>query len=142
MTGILGAMVGGSGGPTIQLVTPVSLSYASSGTSAIVSYAIDPDGYVYTYAGGPSIVYTQAEQWDNMPATTGNYEVRATLSSGTAPSGTLGSWTPITAQQAWTLAAIPTFFPYKTCVLTIEVRDTATSTVKATATVTLTADSR
>jgi hypothetical protein len=139
MTGILGAMVGGSGGPTIQLVTPVTLSYLNNAAVAIVAYALDPDGYVYTSAGS-TLSYVQQEQWDNMPATTGNYEVRATLSSGTAPSGTLGSWTAVSSRQAWTLVTTSGFV--KTCVLTIEVRDTATSTVKATATVTLTADSR
>jgi hypothetical protein len=140
MTGILGAMVGSSGGPTIQLVTPVTLSYLNNAAVAIVAYALDPDGYVYTSAGS-TLSYVQQEQWDNMPATTGNYEVRATLVSGTTPGGpTIGSWNIVSARQAWTLVTTSGFV--KTCVLTIEVRDTATSTVKATATVTLTADSR
>jgi hypothetical protein len=138
MTGILCAMLSG-GGPGIRLVTPVTLTYLNNAAVAIVVYALDPDGYVYTSAGS-TVVYVQQEQWDNAPATTSNYQVRATLVSGTAPGGTLGSWTTVSARQAWTLVTTSGFL--KTCVLTIEVRDIATSTVQATATVNLTADSR
>lgn len=132
----------GTSNVVIQLTSPVTVAYASGNlTAAVAGYAIDPDGYVYT-AAAATATYSQFEQWDNVAATTGNYQVRATLNSGDTPSGTLGTWTTITARQTWQLISTrPGGGQYKTCNLTIEIRDTATSTVRATATVTLEADS-
>jgi len=144
MTGILGAMLA-SGGPTIQLL-PHTITYGPTGntTAASVGYALDPDGFVYT-AAGLIIGYTQAEQWDNAPTTTTSFQYLVTV-VGTTPTGTgiVGAWTtmPAGTRQTWEL-----FAPrigggtLKTATLTVQIRDVATSTVRATATVTLTADS-
>lgn len=144
MTGILGAMLA-NGGPTIQLL-PHTITYGPTGntTAATVGYALDPDGYVYTSAGIIAS-YVQAEQWDNAPATTTSFQYLVTV-TGDTPSGTgvIGVWTtmPAGTRQTWELIAPrPSGGVTKIATLTVQIRDVATSTVRATATVTLTADS-
>ena len=138
MSGILTAFFG-SGGPLIRLTSPVSIAYASGGIfSAIAGYRVDSDSFVYTAANFNG-VYSQQEQWDSDPTTVGNYEVRATLVSGNTPSGSaLSTWLVLSSDRTWQLSASPGNL--LACTLTIEIRDTATSTVRATASVTLEAD--
>lgn len=139
MTGVLCVMAGASGGPLIQLLTPVSVFYASGGLfQAVASYRVANDAFIYTAANFNG-VYSVQEQWDSIPSTVGNYEVRATLVSGNTPTGSaLGSWLVLSTTRDWTLTASPG--NVLVCTLTIEIRDTATSTVRATATVNFTAD--
>lgn len=139
MSGIQMALLGSGGAPNIQLTTPITVAYASGGfLAANTGYRVANDGYVYT--GGWSVTpsYSQFEQWDSIPSTVGNYEVRATLNSGTTPTGTLNTWLNLGTTREWTLTASTGNF--LTCNLTIEIRDTATSTVRATATLTLESD--
>lgn len=138
MSGILTAFFG-SGGPVIKLTSPVSITYASGGMfAAVAGYRVDSDSFVYTAANFNG-VYSQQEQWDSDPTTVGNYEVRATLVSGDTPSGSaLSTWLVLSSDRTWQLSASPGNF--LACTLTIEIRDTATSTVRATATVDLEAD--
>jgi len=124
----------GVGGPLIQLNTPVTVSYTfGSSLGAYAGYRLDSDSFVYT-AANSSGAYTVAEQWDSIPATVGSYEARATLVTGDTPSGSaLSTWLTLSADQTWQLFASPgNAF---SCTLTIEIRDTASSTVRATATV-------
>jgi hypothetical protein len=139
MSGIQMALLGSAGGPLIQLTTPRTVSYASGGIfTAVAGYRVDSDSFIYTAANFNG-VYSVQEQWDSNPTTVGNYEVRATLVSGNTPSGSaLSTWLVLSSDRTWELSASPGNL--LTCVLTIEVRDTATSTVRATATVTLNAD--
>jgi hypothetical protein len=65
----------------------------------------------------------------------GDYQVRTTKTSGTSPSGTLATWLGLGTSRAWTLSGTGV-----TCNLTVEIRDVATSTVQATAYITLTAN--
>jgi len=139
VSGILTAFFG-SGGPLIRLTSPVSIAYASGGIfSAIAGYRVDSDSFVYTAANFNG-VYSQQEQWDSDPTTVGNYEVRATkVGVGDTPSGSvLNSWLVLSSDRTWQLSASPGNL--LACTLTIEIRDTATSTVRATASVTLEAD--
>ena len=140
MSGIHMALLGAGGGPVIKLTSPVNVIYASGGLlPAVAGYRVDSDSFVYTAANFNG-VYSQQEQWDSDPATVGNYEVQATLTpGGDTPSGSaLSSWLVLSAGRTWELSASPGNF--LTCTLTIEIRDTATSTVRATATVNLEAD--
>jgi len=123
----------------IQLTSPISVAYASGGFfPAVVGYQLANDGYVYTGEGTFSPSYSQFEQWDTASSTVGNYEARATLNSGTTPTGTLNTWLNLGTTRTWSLSAATGNF--QTCNLTIEIRDTATSTVRATAILTLEAD--
>ena len=134
------ALLGSGGGPNIQLTTPRNVSYSSGGSfQAVAGYRVDSDAFVYTAANFNG-VYSVQEQWDSDPSTVGNYEVRATLVSGNTPTGSAlaPSWLLLSSDRTWELVASPG--NVLVCTLTIEIRDTATSTVRATATVNLTAD--
>ena len=136
MTGVLCVMAGASSVPLIQLTTPRSVSYTSGGIfQAVAGYRVDSDAFVYTAANFNG-VYTASEQWDSDPSTVGNYEVRATLASGNTPTGSaLATWLILSSDRTWELVASPG--NVLSCTLTIDIRDTATSTIRATATVDL-----
>jgi len=137
MTGVLCVMAGASSGPLIQLTTPRTISYSSGGLfQAVAGYRVDSDAFVYTAANFNG-VYTASEQWDSDPSTVGNYEVRATLFSGDTPTGSAlaPSWLLLSSDRTWELVASPG--NVLSCTLTIDIRDTATSTIRATATVDL-----
>ena len=139
MSGAFIALMGGYGGPVIKLTSPVAVRFASGGvSSASTGYRVANDGFVYT-AAGSSLSYVQQEQWDSIAATVGNYEVRATVNSGTTPGGSAtGSWLNLGTTRSWTLTA--TIGTTRTCDLTIEIRDATSLSVLATASVTLTSD--
>lgn len=140
MTGILCVLAGSAGAPRIQLTTPVTVSFSSGGlTNARTSYQVNSDSFVYTGLGAATITYTKQEQWDSVPSTVGNYEVRATVSGGVTPSGSAtGSWLNLGTTQAWTVVSTPG--NTNTSSLTIEIRAVGTTTVLATSSVTLTSD--
>ena len=68
-----------------------------------------------------------------------NFEIRATLQSGTTPTtGALDTWEIINGQRTWTLATVGGSL--LTSVLTIEIRDVITQVIQGSNTWTLTAD--
>ena len=74
-----------------------------------------------------------------LPTThSGNYEARMTLTSGSWTSGTNGSWNALSVTQNWVVTQA--VVGVKQTIATIEIRDTASGTVRATATVDLTAE--
>ena len=143
MSGIHLALLGG-GGPVIQLSTPVTVSFASGGfSSATTGYGLYTDGYVYTQAGAIAPPFSSTGyQWDNIPSTVGNYEVRATYTGGgtipTQSTGTTGNWTSLSTNVSWSIIAPSGNL--RTGTMTVEIRDAASGTVRATATVTLESD--
>lgn len=66
------------------------------------------------------------------------YETRATLNSGSTPSGTLGSWLSLSTTRDWELT---TASGNITCSLTVEIRRASNGEVLDSATITLTAES-
>lgn len=79
------------------------------------------------------------------PTSTGigsDYEIKATKTSGNSfstPTGpTLGTWHSLSSSRQWTLSVGPNNYPeIKDCTLSIQIRDSATSTVQDTATITM-----
>lgn len=69
--------------------------------------------------------------------TPGNYEVYASTVSGTAGSGTLGTWLSLDVSRAWSVARVPT--SWTTWVVQLQIRRKSDSVVMATASMTLTA---
>lgn len=70
------------------------------GEYATVQYQINPDGYVYVdeqYSG-----LTSYEQWCTPAGFASNFEVRATLDTGTMSGGTFGSWLDLSTNHEWT----------------------------------------
>jgi hypothetical protein len=92
---------------------------AFSLTTATAGVTFRDDGTVVQDKNGNTSVL---ENWA-APTQSGlgsSYEVRATLQSGTTPSGTLGTWLSISTNPTWSLTA--TSGTAKNCDLLIEVR--------------------
>lgn len=139
MSGIMLAAAVAGGNPVIDL-TNRSITWSSGGVlAAYANYRLDADGIVYKGVGSGTPFYTVLETWDTLSYTTSNYEVQVTATGDTwALTGTLGSWLNLGTQRTWSMLGSPG--NYVTCTLTVQIRDTATSTVQTTATITLTAD--
>jgi hypothetical protein len=138
MTGVLCAVAGAaSSGVTIQLTTPRTLTFISGGIlQAVTAYRVASDGFVYT-AEGTSASYMPQEQWISNVALVGDYQVRV-ASAGDTPSGTLNTWLALSSTESWELIASPgNSFNTQ---LTVEIRDTATETVRATAIINMNSD--
>lgn len=76
--------------------------------------------------------------WLSPVADIDQYEIRATLSSGDTPTGTIGSWEALTTTRTWTLSTT-TLDNTDSCVLLIEIRWTGNNVVQDSASYTLTA---
>lgn len=128
---------GKSSSPVITLTNRSVTSTSGGVLSANAGWRASNDSYVYTGVGtgGPS--YTQREQWDSVPATVGDYEIYVTY-TGDTPSGTFSTWLNLGTTRTWLLTA--SAGNYLQATLSVQIRDVATSTVQATATINLTAD--
>jgi hypothetical protein len=78
---------------------------------------------------------TLLETWLLLGAAS-DYEVRATVASGSVTSGTTGAWLSLASGWSWTRRSTASV------ILTIEIRDAATTRVLVTATITITAACR
>ena len=106
------------------------------------TYGIYSNGLIAAFAtstnGGANDGLTNGTNWVTPTSSASLYEVRATKVSGDAfqPTGSaLGVWLPCTSNREWQLmlSGAGRF----DCVLTIEIRDAATQTVRDTATITM-----
>lgn len=128
---------GTSNAPVITLTDRNVTSFSGGILSANAGWRASSDSYVYTGVGSGSPSYTQREQWDNQPATVGNYEIYVSY-TGDTPSGTFNTWLNLGTTRTWLLTASAGNVLAAT--LSVQIRDTATSTVRATATINLTAN--
>lgn len=130
MTGIYAAMasggaVGGSGSVTLNNGT---VDQQFGGGNASASWRIDSDGQIYTgFNGSYGAVYI----WTSDAVA--NYEVRATVTGGSTPTGSAtATWLSCSSDRDWTVTDTTFDELVKSSNLTIEVRDAATATVRAT----------
>lgn len=131
MTGVLCALAGAKGATVVNF-TNTTVDDQLDGYAA---YQVNSDGYA-KYAIDSS-GYINYEQWCTPATDGGNFEVKATISSGTVSSGTTGSWLATSTNPTWTKQrATP---GTSTVTLSMEVRAAGGSTVLDTWTVTLTA---
>lgn len=108
----------------------------TNATYAGIQYRSDGDVYREHGSMGPSDIGDWIDPKTSAP---GSYEIRATLVSGTSPTGpTIGSWHALTTSRLWSLASNPG--QSKSCQLTIEIRK-AGGAVLDSGMVNLTADS-
>lgn len=131
----------GVGGAWKEFYNAVSLPSTITENKPTVSPTAATAGIIFnsngTYAasdGAPS------GNWFS-PTTTGvggSYEIRWTTTSGSLDSGTAGSWLALSSNRTFSITQSTP--GNKTCVGTVEIRDTATSTVQTTCTVTLYAE--
>jgi hypothetical protein len=132
---ILLAAFAAMGGDKISL-SGVAVSSVGSG-SQTATYTLESDGDVVraTTPLGSSDIGDWIDPKASAPS---DYEVRATLNSGTLTSGTTGSWLALTSNRSWTLTQA-TVGAADQVDLTIEIRKGSGATL-ASATVTLDAE--
>ena len=110
----------------------VSVSAEDLYSAAAASYRVKSTGYDYKIINGAE---TTNQQWITPTSQGGNYEVYATVTSGTITTGTFGSWLATTTNPTWGVVARSG--AYVAGVITMQVRKTGTTTVIDTWTVSL-----
>lgn len=125
---------GKSAGATVNFI---DVNVTAAGVpSQSAGYRINTNGFDYQVING---VDTLINQWVTPSSAGGNYEVFATIVSGSVSSGTTGSWVATSGSPLWTrVAAI--VGTINTVILSMQVRATGTGTVLDTWTVTLEAE--
>jgi len=112
----------------------------TGGGAANATITVDADGYVYaTTAGGG---FTQRFQWLTGGGVAGDYSVGyTTLVSGTTPSSgaALNVFSALSSSRSWANNQAGGGSASKTSVLTMQIRETVSGNVLASATFTLTA---
>ena len=110
--------------------------YSGQSVAATAAYRVNTDGFDYQGIQG---VFTALSQWVSPSSAGGNYEVFATVTSGTLSSGTTGSWVATSGSPTWTrVAAGPGTIMVVT--LSMQVRAVGNATVLDTWSVTLEAE--
>jgi hypothetical protein len=130
-------MVGGfypSSSVVINISSRTVFKVAVGGT-AVATYTIDNDGTVKNH------VPTTLETWlGGTGGVASNYEVRATLTSGTAPSsGTLNSWLNCGTDRSWSNSNSARDGSTVSSTITVEIREAATGVVKDSASIVINA---
>lgn len=114
----------GSGAPRVNFVDQ-SVSAINTGAAATASYTVNSSGTDSQTVNG---VTSTLSTWVTPTSAGGNYEIRATLSSGSLNSGTVGSWLPTSGNPSWGVrAALSGNFSFAN--LAMEVREVSTITV-------------
>jgi hypothetical protein len=134
---LLGVLSGASAAADGIQISDQDINDFQIGQVAFVEYALLANGTAFraTSITGPQQI---SGQWTNPTLPLGaDYEVRATLLDGTAPSGTVGSWLSLISNRNWSLSLPTPGFAF--CVLLVEIRRTADSAIVATALISLTA---
>lgn len=136
MSGAVAAAVVGASSP-VMLVSFAVDHLAHSPNDASVEYRVDSDGNVYKSEGGVS---TLVHAWRRAGASA-DYDVRATLVSGTAPGGSAtGAFLNCGSDRAWSQLETFNGYSVKECSLLIEIsRAGVPSPILASATIPLTA---
>lgn len=104
--------------------------------TATSTYRISHNGNVYgiVNGGSPSLI----EQWCTPTSASSDYEVRATVVSGSLSAGTAGTWFSLGSPSVPEWSAQETTSGFTTyCVLTIEIRTVVGAVVVDSATITL-----
>lgn len=132
---LLAATALSSGGGGSVSITPRTVSNSGTGTGTVsVGYRLDSDGNAYKV----TTAATAVETWLDSGLASA-YEARATVVSGASPTGSaVGSWLALSSDLTWTVSAGAGVS--SSADLTIEIRDVATHTVQADATIIITAD--
>ena len=125
---------GKSAGATVNFNDAVVSAAGVPAQSA--GYRINTNGFVYQVVNGTD---TSLGQWVTPSSAGGNYEVFATLVSGTLSSGTTGSWVATSGTPLWTRVAVISG-TINIVELVMDVRATGTGTVLDSWSVTLEAE--
>lgn len=124
----------GKGGATVNFVDTTVYAF-NTGATATAGYRINSNGFDYEGING---TFSSLNQWVTPTSAGGNYEIFATVTSGSVTSGTTGSWVATSGNPTWTRDR--TTIGINTCILSMQVRATGSGTVLDTWTVTLEAE--
>jgi len=115
---------------------------------AIAGFQLDTDGTIDSKSGdiaaGPAYTTIVGVEWLSSNGTNeanveaDRYECFATITSGTLTTGTTGSWLALSSARSWEKEQ--TVIGSSTVVFTLDIRLIGTTTVLATASITLTAE--
>jgi len=103
--------------------------------TATARYNVKSDGTIFGTSGNNTT--SQLGTWLTF-GTASNYEVRATVVSGTLSSGTTGSWLDLASDREWTVAQVTVGI--NTAVITVEIRNASTLVVVDSATIEIEAE--
>jgi hypothetical protein len=119
----------------VKITDQYIFSFGLNQTS-IAQYELLSSGVARTYQFPGAGFETITGEW-LISGSAGDYQARATLSSGSTPNGGsgLGTWLTLSTTRSWSNTVDPQ--NSITSVLLIEIRDTATSTVRTSATITI-----
>lgn len=135
MTGILGAVAAPFPLNSVFVqINDFNVDSSASG-SATAGYEISSDGKVRNQA------LTILESWLSGGGSPSDYEVRATLTSGTIDNGTLNTWVNGSVGSAWTKTNGSRNGSTKTAIIFVEIRLASSHVVQDSATITLSAES-
>lgn len=99
----------------------------------MTSYQINSNGRIYDNGN-------DVGSWVTPNAAASNYQVRATIISGSITGSSLGTWLAVSGLPTWNLNKIGGGVGVIYGSITLEIRDTATSTVRDTATISFQAE--
>jgi len=125
----------GKSAVTIVLSNQSIQDFTGGARAATAGYRLTSGGLAQSLV---NTTYTTLETWCTPTSEAGNYEVFATLVSGSTPSGTIGSWVALSTTREWALSS--NIGLSKVCQLSLQIRKIGTTTVLATATIDLDAD--
>lgn len=123
--------------------TLVSKTYTHSvvvppSASAQIGFIVDSDGFIYYQLGASAPLNDYI--WRG-GGSSSDYEVRATMVSGTTWTGSFGVWANLSVDQGWSLSTGAGLGALvRTGTALIEIREAASGTVLASANVTLRAE--
>ena len=132
MSGIL-TVLAGMGAGSVQIIVNDRTVFDSVPTgTAEARYILNGDGFVYQYTSSSG--QSQVEEWVIPTDEASNYEARATYVSGTTASGpAYGSWHSLGSSKTWSIATTT----FAQGVFDIDIRDSATQTIRGTGRITL-----
>ena len=118
--------------------------HATGGTASAAILISNTGAVTGSKTSSPSGLGSTASGTWATPVAAGNgddYEIRATLNSGSTPTGTLGTWLALTSNRQWSISSTGAA-GLVTCNLTLEIRDASTLVVEDSCIAILTADSQ
>lgn len=119
------------GAPSVVSFSDQTSTGTLSRTAGVI---FKSDGLLSIYRHGVPIDHSY---WITPPTNMGDYEIYATVLSGTTPDGSaVSSWLALDTTREWTLTYVAG--PTVTCSLQLEVRWTGNNVVQDTATFTIT----
>lgn len=132
MSGILTVLAGMGAGSAQIIVNDLMVVDNEPIGTAEARYTLSGDGFVYEYTS--SIGQIQVEEWVIPTGEASKYEARATYVSGSTASGpAYGSWHSLASAKTWSLATTT----FAQAVFDIDIRDSATQTIRGTGRITL-----